>query len=236
MGCRAFPEWEKGFEMFRMGSNAGRKTSLAIAAALAAGVLCAASNASAALLLPGGAAFAPAEPDPVGGIVVASTGPVPFATGSFTGVAISEVIAGDPANPFGPGFLTFTYRVVNTDADATPTNIVRVTMSEFDAFLTDVSYLPAAFPSVAPTSVERDALGDVIGYNYTNPPLGLGQIAPGRDSSLLVVQTNAPAFRPGLLSVINGTTATVGSFAPIPEPAALGLLGVAGLALVRRRR
>ena len=228
--------------MSRMGSFAGRETSLAIAAALGAGLLGLASNASAAILAPGGAIVAPAEPEPTFAAVLASTGPVPFVTPTFSGTVISQVLIGDVLNPFGAGFLTFTYRIVNTDADATPTNIVRITMSEFDAFLTDVSFKSgglspfAPAPMVSPTSIERDATGDVIGYNYTNAPLGLGQLPPGSESSLLVIQTNAPDYRPGFVSVIDGFTATVGSFAPIPEPGALGLLGVAGLALARRRR
>ncbi len=39
---------------------------------------------------------------PVGGAVLANTGPLPFASATFQGTLTSEVIANDPANPFGP--------------------------------------------------------------------------------------------------------------------------------------
>ena len=114
--------------------------------------------------------------------------------------------------------------------------MVRVTVSEFNGFGVDVSAFLINGSSVPPSSAERDLTGDVVGFNYSNPPLGLGQIPPGGNSSLLVVHTNAPFYQQGLLSVIDGTTATVQSLVPLPEPAALGVLAVAGLALVRRRR
>jgi hypothetical protein len=48
-------------------------------------------------------------------------------------------------------------------------------------------------------------------------------------SALLVVQTSATTFVPVTASVINGSVASVASFAPavIPEPSALALFGLA---------
>src|SRR5690348_14696484 len=62
-----------------------------------------ASQASAALMAPGGNLLASPEPDPTGGVVVGSTGPLPFATANYSGTLDSTVIVGDPSNPFGPG-------------------------------------------------------------------------------------------------------------------------------------
>ena len=66
-------------------------------------VVASASRASAAMMAPGASLMASAEPDPTGGVVVASTGPVAFATANYSGTLDSTVFAGDPSNPFGAG-------------------------------------------------------------------------------------------------------------------------------------
>src|SRR5438552_12646260 len=135
----------------------------------------------------------PAEPDPTGGVVQAGTGvPVAFASpsgpGSFSGSLTTKVIAGDPSNALGG--LTFTYRLTN-DASSLAA-LERMTNLDFTGILTDVSYqIPAA--GVAPTSVDRDASGSTIGWSFSN--LGLGAINPGSASAVMVIQTNAPAFK-----------------------------------------
>src|SRR5215510_156991 len=77
------------------------------------------SLSSAVPLAPGVTLYpAPGEPDPVGGVVVGGGVPVPFAAVGFSGTLTSTVLSGDASNPFGPGALTFTYRLVNSPGSA----------------------------------------------------------------------------------------------------------------------
>ena len=209
-----------------------RKTgALAFAGALA----CFISNASASPLFPGGTVFpVPGEPDLPGGALLASTGPVPFASATLAGTLTSEVWAADPSNPFGLGAYTFTYRISNTGLDA----IHRMTVSDFAPFLTDVSFSIVAPPGLPPTYADRST-PDVIGFSFAGAPLGPGVILPGMTSALLIVQTSATVFTPTTANVINGSTVAVSSFAPaivVPEPTALSMVALSGAALLLRRR
>jgi MYXO-CTERM domain-containing protein len=202
---------------------------LACGAVVAAGLV-AVPAVEAAPLAPGGV-FPPApEAGPVG-VTIANTGPAVFAAAdnSFTGTLVSTVVQNDVTNPLGG--LTFTYRLSNTDADGTPTSLERLTVPGFAGFLTDVSVDSPPSGSV-PNFATRSGLdgGDVMGFSYIFTPL-----VPGSITALLVVQTNATAYQIDVASVINGSTASVTTFSPVPEPAALGLLALSGVALIRRR-
>jgi len=200
------------------------------------------SHASAALMAPGASILASGEPDPTGGVVVGSTGPLPFATANYSGTLDSTVLLGDPSNPFGPGSLTFTYRLVNNAVSSG--EIDRLTINDFGGFLVDASYqVPAV--GLSPTLMSRSGPGDVVGFTFIGAPLGAGVLTPGSVTALLVVQTDSTKFGGTLASVINGQVTTVASFAPgglgggIPEPcsvvlAAIGFIGLAPLA--RRKR
>jgi hypothetical protein len=201
-------------------------------------VVCIALRASAAPILPGGILLTPGEPDPTGGVVVAGGAAVAFSSppgpGHFSGTLTSTVIAGDPSNPLGG--LTFTYRLHN---DATSLNSIgRMTDLDYSGFLTDVSYqIPlAGLPS---TTTDRSAPpGSTIGWSFTAAPVGLGSLAPGATSALLVVQTNAPTFFANTANIIDGSIVSVATFSPnpvVPEPASLALLSVSTVALLRRR-
>jgi hypothetical protein len=181
----------------------------------------------------------------VGGVVVANSGPVPFTSATFQGTLTSEVIGSDPANPFGPGNLTFTYMLTNTGG---PESIDRLTVPGWGipGLLTDASYQAPVLPgNIIPTSFDRsiDPLGNVIGVFFTPPVTGLGAIPPGGTSALVVIQTNSTQFNPSVASMIDGSTAQATTFAPLlvfgsPEPSTLvlGLVGFAGLgAMVRNR-
>jgi hypothetical protein len=199
------------------------------------------SRASASFMAPGASLFASAEPDPTGGVVVGSTGPVPFATASYTGTLDSTVISGDPSNLLGG--LTFTYLLTNSAVSTG--DIDRLTVNDFAGFLVDASYqTPAAGlpPALMNRSGATDA-GNVVGFTYFGAPVGLGVLTPGSSSALMVVQTNATTFAPSLASVIDGQVTMVGSLAPggpgggIPEPCSVMLagIGIAAVAIFRLR-
>lgn len=188
---------------------------------------------SASVIVPGQTAYAAAELDPVGGFVVQTTGPVPFFSATFSGTLTSSVISGDTSNPFGG--LTFTY-LLQSDPGS-PNAIGRLTVNDFAGFLTDMSFqTPPA--GLQPTLNDRsNGVGDVIGFSFIGAPIGPGVLRPGASSALLVVQTDAPAWRQTNASVIDGSVASVPSLAPIPEPASLALLLLgAGTLLIKRRR
>ena len=176
---------------------------------------------------------APGEPDPTGGQVVCPSITFPYATATFSGTLTSAVLAGDPSNPYaGTGGLTFVYMLHN---NASSINVnARFTVRDWTGFSTDASFqIPAS--GVQPTNIDR-ITADVVGFSYLNPPIGFGPIAPGANSALMVVQTNATTCVPAIANVIDGAVATVNTYGPAPEPSTLALLGLAGLALARRRR
>jgi hypothetical protein len=209
----------------------GFRTRRFAAIALVLGVIGLTSFASAAPLAVGATLFpVPGEGDPgPGSAMLATTGPVAFAApGAFAGTLTSSVWL-DSAT----GFMTFTYQLTN--AAASPNAITRMTIDDFTGFTTDASFQTPA-GGLAPSSADR-LLAHVVGFSFLGAPVGLGALAPGTTSAVLVVQTNAPAFVPRFASVIDGgQVPDVLSFGPaIPEPASLGLLALVGGLLARRR-
>lgn len=195
-------------------------------------------------LVPSANQLAVGEPDPTGGIVVASLS-APFVAGTYSGTLISQVISGDPSNPLGG--LTFTYLLSNNPGSINA--MERLTVTRYAGWGTDVSYqTPVPAGHLAPTTNDRDATGDVMGFSFSNPvfvgpPLGTignGVLSAGKTSALLVIQTNAPSYQPTIANVIDGSVTALNSYAPatsIPEPATMGLalMGAVGVALAMRR-
>ena len=207
------------------------------AAVVAVGLLLSAAGFAEAAPLtavpPGFLSPVPAETDPpASSTLIAGGTPTAFSGFGFSGVLVSSVYRG---NSFGPDALTFTYQLSN---DAASFNTLhRFTISSFASFLTDVSIQTGGLP---PSLADRST-PDVVGFSFLDG-IGQGPLLPGGQSSLMVIETDSLAFTPSTASVIDGSTAGVPSFAPlpaIPEPAtwALGVMGLVGLlGLARRAR
>jgi hypothetical protein len=178
--------------------------------------------------------------DPSTGTLVTTTGIVPFTALTFTGTLDSWVYTNDPNNPFGPTGLTFVYQIANNLGS--PHNIERLTVNSFVGTQTDAGYFAQNVSQVLPGLIDR-VTPDVVGFTFLapiGPPVNIGHgvVAPGTDSTLLVVRTDATTFRGTTVSLIDGSTAHAASYAPVPEPGTLALAASAlmGLIIVRRRR
>lgn len=188
---------------------------------------------SAALLPPGGVVVPTATASPTGATLAATTGNVNFASlvdpSAYSGSLNTSVYRNDPNNGFGLNSLTFVYQLTNnaTSRDA----IERFVANNFAGFQVDAAF-NATSGTRTPSTVDRQATGTAIGFDYTNTQ----PIAPGTQSTLLVLHTNATQFAPTIDSISNTFPATVASLGPVvPEPTTLGAAALCGLALVRRR-
>jgi len=171
----------------------------------------------------------------------------PFAStlGTDSGTLISAVYAESG------GTLDFYYQLLNNPTGAkcggagqvACNPLSRLTDSSFDSVATSLGFRtdtggPFVVGSVAPTTGDRNPGGDVVGFNFGPPESS--KIAPGTNSDILVISTDATTFSSGNASVIDGGVATVASFAPapVPEPGSILLLasGMLGMFAMRRPR
>ncbi len=140
------------------------------------------------------------------------------------------------------GKLDFLYQF--TANSQSSTSIERLTMYNFTGYTTNVGYVASSgsncgpgSSNIAPTSASSNTAGSVISFNFS----GSNAVEPGQCSDILIIRTNATSYTSGLLSLQDGSTATVACYAPkvVPEPTALALSGVAGVCMLgyaRRRR
>jgi hypothetical protein len=202
--------------------------------ALSACIVIASTSRAQAVLLPAGTTvFAAAETPVVGGTLLAGGVPVSVTSATFDGTLTSSVISGD-ANNGVLGGLTFVYTL--TDDAGSPGQMDRLTVDGFSGFITDSGYV---LPGVAPGLNDRSVSGDVIGFTFIGPPIGSGVLQPGQASAQLIVRTDAQRFTATFASVIDGSVASVVSFAPlprnVPEPSTLVLAAVGFIALAAWR-
>jgi len=145
----------------------------------------------------------------------------------------------DPDNSFCAGCLDF-FVWVTSNATSLD-DVERITLASFGSYLADVGYSTgngSVAGGVPPATVDRSNTGSVIGFNFT-PPVG---VAPGEQTEVLEIETNATLFTYGALQVIDSGVASVKAFAPasVPEASSISmtLLGgiLLGFGLLRRRR
>jgi hypothetical protein len=214
-----------------MGVAMLRKLYLALTA-LSVVICVGATSSRGALLNPNGSVV-PTGSLGLAGNLVADTGVVPFVSvdaTSFSGTLQTRVWNNNPANPFGPNLLTFTFFLTNNGPDP----LERLTTINYTGYSTDANFATDGPAGAIPTTVDRNSTGKIVGWDYS----GGVNVPPGGNSALLVLHTNATDWDPVINSVINGSVATVNSYgpAPIPEPGTLCVIGLSSLILVARRR
>lgn len=126
------------------------------------------------------------------------------------------------------GFLDF---YIQVSVDSTSPDIVEhITASSFTGFTTlvgtasNVSLLGTG--TVGPESIQRSGTGSIVGWNFAFP----NEVDPGMTSLTLAIGTNATTYKTGVVSELDGATASqLDFFAPaaVPEPAGIVLFGTA---------
>jgi hypothetical protein len=168
---------------------------------------------SAILLPPGG--LVPATPGPGGGGAFVASTTENFSSAALNGSVTSTVTQNDPANPFGGGFLTFTYVIT---MNGSPDALSGFSVDSYGGFLTDATFNPAN-GGVPPTQIIRSSgTGDTITFQW----LTGGGLGPNSTSALLVVETDATAFHVTTGGVIDSTPADLNNLlAPLNMPTAV---------------
>ena len=208
------------------------------------------SVASAAPLAPGGTVdpvpFSTSAGDPsLDGVIIASV-VSPFVgldvnnVVRFSGVLQSHVVRETASNR-----LSFYYQISNelNSLDA----ISQFTDTSFSGWATDViqrtdamAGIPLGSANIGNRPVSYATRGGGLGSDVTftliAAPIGAGTLAQGETSLWHVIRTNALDYTLGNTAIINGGNVNVQTFAPIPEPATMGLVALGAVALLRRRR
>ena len=163
-------------------------------------------------------------------------------TTTMTGAGLRAEVTYQVLQDSGTGGYAYLYQVENTGLDETWHIIEMLSLTDFFGADGDtpLGYLTANQPSAfqAGTPVPNGASvntlsGPTISFNFSGY-LG-NQVNVGQASEVLYVLSDfAPTMIMG--NVIDGSIGDGPVVGPVPEPATMSLLGLGGLALMRRRR
>ncbi len=202
--------------------------------------------ANAVSLLPGGnvnltGTTVAARPELAGTVLVDNL--VPFTLGDLSGNMQVRIVQETVAQTLD---FYFNIRDLIGPAQGTGESVLATFHPGFAGWTTDVDFRTDGLGEVGPDSASRTADGSHVAFHFTSDPVGLDDIAPGDPvvSFFYFIKTTATAYAPGVFSLAlsNGAGGlpfidSIASYAPVPIPAALGLLGVALAVLgISRRR
>jgi hypothetical protein len=217
--------------------NQKRLGRLPLAALLLGGCFLFCERAGAVVFAPGGLA----EPTP-GTITFAGLTPLADETFSVTGydqsvppvarytATVESKVLREP----GTGILDFAYQVTNTSPLSQPDSLHTVSVTGYRNYTTDVDYVTGT-GAVTYDTVQRKAPfgGIAVSMDYT--PVA-NAIAAGDATDWIIIRTNATSFdNNGSTSLIDGATASVVSYEPVPEPVSIGVFVLGAAAMLSRR-
>ena len=145
----------------------------------------------------------------------------------YTAAVESKVLL-DPS-----GYLDFAYQVTNLGNTGLPDSLHTVSVTSYRGYTTNVDYVSGT-GQVTYDTVDRLAVAQGVTLTFDYTPVA-NNIASGDATDWILIKTNATSFdNNGTTQLIDGATASVESFKPVPEPVSLGFLASAGLLLVAR--